>query len=246
MTRTKYTLIIANAVPLVLVATGGLDAAQLLILYWAETFIVCVFSVFKILFAEGVRDPEAKSPISGGETSRLPDLFPASAPPDGTLGILNSLLIAAVFSAKAGVALFVSGLTIFGWIVPKLPGADMKFCNAMGQLLMDRRLNPETDYSSMARPFLLPLTALFLHHAWSFIQDYMLSGESEIFNSRFYSERNLLRVLALFLIVIFGGFAAGLAGAHIYVILILILVKTVFEFHMLSADTRSTEEIRAS
>lgn len=236
MPRIKTSLILANAVPLALVLTGRLDAAETLLLYWLEAIAMALFTVLNILFAEGHNNTLSARLMDIAEGARR--YRPASERSEqGRSGLIGSLFTAAFFIGKGGLSLILSGVMLFAYILPELPGTDP----ALGSSVLDLLLgwNPKTDinYVLTLKPLVIPFIALALAHAWSFARDFWLEGQGRFFNSGFYSGMGFLRVLAVLLTSIFAGFIARFAGAGagIYVVTALVLVKTGFDLQLQSA-----------
>lgn len=235
MSKVKFGLILANAVPLALVLTGYLAAAEMLIVYWLEAVLMGFFTVVSILFAEGSHNTLSGRLMDIAESSRRLGPSPEKSE-QGRSGLIGSLFTAAFFIGKGGITLAFSGVILFGFILPDLPGSDPGLSSSMLDLLLGWDLKTDVDYRLMLKPMVLPFAALALGQAWSFARDFWLRGEGRFFNSGFYSGMGLLRILAVMLTAIFAGFIAGFAGAGagIYIAAVLVLVKTVFE-HQLSA-----------
>lgn len=104
---------ITNLTPLILFILGKLDTAQTLVLYWMETFILCLFSVPKILFSRA------------GENSYWAE----------------AVYITAIFIIISGIGLVLSGFFIFTVILPVF-GADQKLYLFLGESSLKNKLLP--------------------------------------------------------------------------------------------------------
>lgn len=237
MSNVKFSLILANVVPLILVLTGQLDVAQTLVLYWLETVVMGLITVVCILFAEGARNPLSQRMMDIAEGSRRYSRETESW--QGRSGLGGCIFTAVFFAGKGGMSLALSGVFIFGYILPGLPGFDLTFSNAMLDLLLGWNPKPGTNYFPMLKPLIIPLSALTAGHIWSFARDFWHEGQGGFFSSDFYSGVGLLRVLAVLLTTIFAGFISRFAGAAagVYVVAVLVLVKTVFDHQIYAVNT---------
>jgi hypothetical protein len=238
MSNIRFSLIFANTVPLVLVLTGHLDAAQMLVLYWMETVIMGIMTVLCILFAEGSRNPLSQRLMDIAEGNKK---YGSSSwkSRQGRSGLAGSIGTAVFFTVRGGLLLIFSAWLIFGYVLGGLPGADLRFSMAMLNLMLGWNPVPETNYYLMMKPLFIPLAALALGHIWSFVRDFWHDGQGRFFNSGFYSGIGLLRILSVLLTSVFAGYAARFAGAAagIYVVAVLVFVKTVFDHQFYAANT---------
>lgn len=237
MSNIRSSLILANAVPLLLVLTGLLDAAQTLVLYWLETVIMGLMTVLCILFTEGSRNTLSQRFMDIAEGNRRYSRSTGKSR-QGRSGLPGRIGTAIFFTVRGGLLLIMSSWLVFGYVLPELPGADLRFSAAMLHMTLGWNPLPETDYYLMMKPLFIPLLALAAGHAWSFARDFWHGGQRGVFNSGFYSGMGLLRMLSVLLTSVFASYIARFAGpgAYIYVIAVMIVVKTVFDLQLYSSN----------
>ena len=81
-------------------------------------------------------------------------------------------------------------------------------------------------------PLALGAAALALSHAFSFVQNYLLGGEHKRLNVRRLMVMPYGRIVALHITIIFGGFATMALGEPVWVLVILVVVKTAVDLKM--------------
>ncbi len=197
------TLIAANLVPIVGVLYLGWDAFSIVLLYWAENLAIGFYNVLKMAFSR------AENPLH-------------------QMGKLLSIpfFILHYGGFMAGHGLFV--LALFGQGENFLPGgADawpcflvflQLFINVIRQMLTI--LPPE---------MLFAIGGLFISHGVSFGYNYVYKGEYLKKDVKTLMGEPYGRVMVMHIAIIAGGFLTMSMGSPVGVLVMLVVLKTVFD-----------------
>jgi hypothetical protein len=201
-TRTALALVIANAVPLIGVLFFGWSLWTILVIYWIENGIVGLWNIPKIAMARGSMNPLPQSRNVPPATSALGGTIPGP----GRVGMALFFLI--------HYGLFWIGHGFFVFVLPNFAGA-----------FGDPSTFGDVAWSSVA----IAAVALFLSHGASFLFNYI--GRSEYLRTSPPQQmfKPYGRVVVLHLTIIFGAFVAAFLGAPIGILLILVVLKTIFD-----------------
>lgn len=197
----------ANLVPLIMAALGYWGVTEILTLYWAETAIVGVFAVLRMLCASGPLAVKGKPrPLTfqmlrtGDAAKTLPLLLDELGPP-------GRLPLALYFAFPFVMFMVLSGLLLY--ISFFLRGA----------------YGPVPSLLSLK----WGLLALAASHAFRFVHDYLLSGEFRRTRPEDCYDAPIRRLAIIQLALAGGAGAAHSFGNMVYVMSIFIIAKTVIE-----------------
>ena len=212
--RTAIALIVANAIPIVGVLFFGWSLLTILVLYWIENAIVGLWNVPKIVLAQGSL---TETPI--GAPSGTPPAGPRAAFANligGRIPTLGRVAMAAFFVLHYGG--FWVGHGVFVFALPNFAGAFGGGPGPFGEVLWSN--------------VWLAAAALFLSHGASFFFNYLSRGEFRRISPPQQMFAPYGRVVVLHLTILFGAFVAGLLGAPLGVLLILVVLKTAFDLRL--------------
>ena len=207
ITLSGLATVAANLVPLLLAALGYWGITEILTLYWAETAIVGVFAILRMLCASGPMPVKGKlKPLTfqmlktGAAAKTLPRLLDVSGP-------LGRLLLAIYFSLPFVIFMLLSGLLLY--IFFYLIGA----------------------YGAIPSIMSLKwgLLALAGSHAFRFIKDYLLNGEFRRTRPEDCYDAPIHRLAIMQLTLAGGAGAAHSFGNMAYVMCVFIIAKTALE-----------------
>ena len=198
----------ANAVPLLGVLFLKWDAFAILLLYWAENFIVGFYSILRIAFVR------TRKPVEH----------------------LRKLFFIPFFVIHYGGFMAGHGFFLL-FFFRKTPAQMLKrmsqtswpcFLEVIQELLHVTR----QAYAVLppgARPVLV---GLFLSHGISFLYNYLLKREYAVDDPRTLMFEPYTRVIVMHVAIIFGGFIAMALGCPVGLVVALVIVKTVIDVKM--------------
>jgi hypothetical protein len=216
-------LVIANLVPLVGALFFGWDLWTIIALYWAENGIIGLYTVAKILRAEGT------SPVVG--RLRRAGLSPAQ---QGALGAASRAATAAFFMVHYGFFWFVHGIFVlvalpsFAGIrgapgVPDpgdAPGLDPGFGVPGGDLVGVR-----ADMDLV----ILGAAALAVSHGVAFVIDFLGRKEYRRTSPQAQAGAPYGRLVVLHMTIILGAFLSAAIGQPVGALLVLVALKTAMD-----------------
>lgn len=260
--RSAIALVVANAIPLLGVVFFGWSLLTILVLFWIENGIVGLWNIPRILLAQGsilqalpdmpedaafnatgnaraaadlrARWQQAQARMATAESGGQMPVNPVASMLLGTGGF-GRAIIAVWFVFHYGIfwvghGIFVFALPSFLWaggstscdgfpVFPELP-IDSATCTS----------SPfgEVNWSNVT----IAAVALFLSHGASFFLNYI--GKSQYLTTS--AMRQMFapysRVVVLHLTILVGAFAVAIIGAPIGALLVLVVVKTVFDLNL--------------
>ena len=221
-------LVLANLVPLAGVLLWQWSVSSIVILYWFENVVIGVVNVLRMALAT----PASLDLVAlareraGNDEAGLAALEQAAARLNtpairsGIKLLIIPFFIVHYFGFCAGHGVFV--FSMFG-------DEDGFFGGSPG-------LNPFSAIGRAIGIFSTPLAvaagALALSHAFSFVQNYLIGGEYQRMNVRKLMIMPYGRIVALHITIIFGGFATMALGEPLWVVVILVAVKTAVDLKM--------------
>jgi Family of unknown function (DUF6498) len=231
--RATIALVAANAVPLVGVLFFGWSLWTILAIYWVENGIVGLWNIPKILMAGGVLLP--------GRTGVGYRAWAVQPMPAGGRGVL-----AAFFAIHYGLFWLVHG--VFVVVLPSFLGVGRAFGTGFGDGLAIDPGGGVAFPGSGGSPFLpgagssvgafgvLDWSAvatagivLFVSHGVTFFVDYLAKGEYRTRIAALQMFAPYGRMVVLHLTILFGAFAIAFLGAPIFLLVILVIGKTLLD-----------------
>ena len=256
--RSAIALVVANAIPLIGVLFFGWSLLTILVLFWVENGIVGLWNVPRILMARGsmlrmLEDMSAEAAYDATGNARTAALLRqqweqaqarlaiqegAGRPvtPVGSmafnLGGVGRVATAGFFLIHYGMFWLVHGIFVFA--LPQF----MAF--GSGSCLGPAPLDPEFFGDFCGSPFgevswsnvTIAAIALFISHGASFFLNYIGKGEFKTTPVARQMFAPYGRVVMLHLTIIFGAFIVAILGAPIGALLVLVVVKTVFDLSL--------------
>jgi hypothetical protein len=213
-------LVLANAVPLVGVLAWGWSVSSVVILYWFENVVIGVINVLRMMLAA----PAAGAldlPGTDAADVRLP-----GAVSHGMKLFLVPFFIVHYFGFCAGHGIFV--FSMFG--------------DDDGYFAPESGMNPFTVLHRAIEIFSTPLAAaaaiLALSHAISFVQNYLIGGEFRRLSPATLMHMPYGRIVVLHLTILFGGLAVEALGQPVWLVVVLVVIKTAVDLRMHLAEHR--------
>jgi hypothetical protein len=212
-------LLIANAIPLVGVLFFGWSLITILVLYWLENGIVGLWNVPRIALARG------EDPIQNVATAAANE----------------KLFIIPFFLIHYGI--FWLGHGFFLSVLPRF-GAFGSFADrALDPSIVIVDDFPYTGLVDAASPWgtldvravAFAGVAMFVSHGVTFVTDYVRRREYLRISPRRQMFAVYGRVIVLHLTILFGGLAIAILGSPIWILVVLVAGKTLFD---LSLDGR--------
>lgn len=235
----RGSLIAANFLPILLALIFGWELAGVVMMYWWENVIIGFWTLPRILLARGTLGQTLAAHMRANpETIREAGLSGSEVPAElqntfrKRLGLacffcfhyfifclVHGMFIKGLFTARAAASSGFSGLdpTDFrGWpgplfVIPLLANLAGGFWNTL----------PPGG--------LLALLGLITSHGISFFRNYLERGEDESASPIVEMFRPYGRIVLLHVCIILGGFALVLFGAPWFLVILLMIAKTVVD-----------------
>jgi hypothetical protein len=247
--RSAIALLVANAIPLIGVLFFGWSLLTILVLFWIENGIVGLWNIPRILLARGsvlqslpnmpmdaamnaTGDPQAAAELQ----ARWQALRNQGMPPLNVGGIGRAGM-ALFFLVHYGLFWAVHGIFVFA--LPNFLSFRSPECIGFPPVEQFPPVEgfPFDATTCASSPFgdvvwsnvWLAAGALFLSHGASFFLNYLGKGEYLTTSAARQMFAPYGRVVVLHLTIIFGAFAIAIIGAPIAALVVLVVVKTVFD-----------------
>lgn len=197
-----WALTAANIVPLFGAIFWGWQAANIVLLYWAENLAVGFYNILKITFA--------KVPHRSGHLVKL-FLVPFFTVHYGGFTAVHGVFVLVMFKKED----------------PLFPSGDTWPCFfVFVQMLLNVI---KQAYSAMSTEMRCALLALFVSHGVSFVQNYLIKGEFAKANPQKLMAGPYGRVAVMHVAIIAGAFLTMALGSPLGVLIVLIVLKTVID-----------------
>jgi hypothetical protein len=216
-------LIFANAIPVIGVLFFGWSLMTILVLYWVENGIVGLWTIPRILLARG------------------PEPIQAGVPSAAMSGGCQRLLLVPFFCVHYGIfwlghGFFLMLLPAFGMFGAAFPPSEFGVSPVGNGLpfeaLFDRDAGGGAFGIVDTRAILFAGAAMFVSHGVSFATNYI--GRGEYLRTTAVSRMAAVygRVVVLHLAILFGAFAIAALGAPIWILVILVIGKTLLDLRL--------------
>ena len=217
------TVVLANLVPLAGVFLWGWSTFSIVLIYWAENVVLGAINLLKMLFCgrpakvpslEGEVRSEVESRASGEATASLANVRADKAHRQKFTHAAK-LFFMPFFAVHFGGFCFVHGVFVF-------------------ELLGDRNdfgfPSPRTMFAGLvAEGLLWPVAALTAGHLFSLVVNYLGNGAYRRTTLERLMFQPYLRIVPLHVALILGMFATLTFGSPVWILIVLILLKTAFE-----------------
>ena len=216
-------LLAANAIPIIGVLFFGWSLMTILVLYWVENGIVGLWNIPRMLLARGAEPVEAGVPsaaLSGG---------------------CQRLLLVPFFCLHYGIfwlghGFFLMLLPAFGMFGAEFPPSEFGVSPVSNGPPFEGLFDGDAGGGSFGtvdtRAILFAGAAMFVSHGVSFLTNYI--GRGEYLRTTALSRMGAVygRVVVLHLAILFGGFAIAALGAPIWILVILVIGKTLLDLRL--------------
>ncbi|MCA8969028.1 MAG: hypothetical protein KDC95_04570 [Planctomycetes bacterium] len=209
-TISLITLIAANLGVLIAVLLDKIEVRQVLVLYWAESAIIGVFTILKILTASAMDEQQID-----GDGESTPSIRQSR---DG-FAVVRRLFLSAFFCVHFGGFMFVHAMFLTAFF-------------SMGTSLSSMHGGPLGGLSALIEtlePVRLGVVGLFVSHAISFVVHWWIGGERHDVDASRVFASPYKRIIVMHVTIVLGGFAIALLGAPLALVAILVIIKTVID-----------------
>jgi hypothetical protein len=226
-------LLLANAVPLAGVLFWGWSVSSVVILYWFENIVIGLVNVARMITFTPSNGAIMTALAGAGETRAAEvnqAMSQAMSQAMGQLGgtriihgfklFLIPFFILHYFGFCAGHGVFV--FSMFG-------DADGYFGESSGIDLLGTLGRAIEIFWT---PLGLAAAVLLLSHVFSFVQNYLIGGEYRRMDLKRLMVMPYGRIIALHITIIAGGFVTMMLGEPVWLVLILVAVKTAVDLKM--------------
>ncbi len=202
-------LVLANAVPLCGVAFFAWRLFDVLALYWVESGIIAIYTLLRMAFCTNMNGPRGTVLAGSLHETQRGEILASS---------LTKLFMMPFFCLHFGIFMFVHGVFLVALSAEGSPG--LAFESPLG--LVSQLLDP-----AGSEGFRYAILGLVLSHGLSFFLNYVRNGE---YRGAVLQELMMApygRILVMHLTLLLGAFLSLAFGEPYYLLLILILLKTV-------------------
>ena len=206
-TLSLVALIAVNLVPLVGVFAFGWDAAVIVLLYWTENLVIGAYNILRLAL---VRAPA--SLLRSGKLFAIPFF----ALHFGGFCAVHGLFLTAFFKLGGGPSAILSGSGRKGFFVV----FDLLASVFRG------------FWGSSPAGFRWLVIGLFVSHGVSFVQNYLLAGEREVFTVGELMSQPYKRIAVLHIAIVAGAVPVQLLDSPIVLLVILILLKIALDVYL--------------
>ena len=222
-------LVLANSVPIAGVLFWGWSVSSVVILYWFENVVIGLVNVARMItFTPS--NGEILTALAATDKAQTAAFNQAMSQAMGQPGgeklvhgiklFLVPFFILHYFGFCAGHGVFV--FSTFG-------DADGYFGESAGIDLLGT-LGRAIDIFST--PLALAAAVLLLSHVFSFVRNYLVGGEYRRMDVKRLMVMPYGRIIALHITIIAGGFVTIMAGEPVWLVLMLVVVKTAVDLKM--------------
>lgn len=228
---TSWVLLVSNFIPLLGVLFWGWSTFAIVVIYWGENVVLGVINLLKMLFCSPDRatlEAELKKADASTQEMREQLKFMNSA-----TGLRHAakLFIMPFFAFHYGMFCFVHGVFVFV-LLGNQQNMEFPSIGAMFKSLEQNGL-------------IWAVAALALSHLVSFAVNYIWRGEYRRCTLTTLMMQPYGRIVVLHLAILLGAFATIALGSPIFILLILIVGKTVLDlkFHLRERRKNSEHKI---
>jgi hypothetical protein len=216
-----WALIVTNLIPLAGVLFLGWDAANVVLLYWAENLIIGFYGLLRI----------------------------AAMPVESPVEHLAKVFMIPFFTLHFGAFCAVHGLFLM-LLLGAGTEAERVFPNLSwpGPLVFMQLLVSIVVHLWRTRPaeMTLPLIALFASHGISFFENYVFGGEYRAARGKDQMARPYKRIVITHVTILAGAVPVVVFGAPVALLLVLIVVKLAFDlYHHIKSHRRKSAKMEA-
>lgn len=213
--RAVVALLVANAIPLVGALFLGWSLWTILAIYWLENGIVGLYSLAKILLAQGDVAPGLDA-VARARLNAIP-------------AVVHRALFAIFFPIHYGFFWVGHGVFVLGFL-PAWSSLATR-----GGLGGPSAVAAAVDWPAAA----LGAATLVVSHGISFLVNFLWRGEFRSASPAALVSAPYARVIVLHLTILFGAWAVILLGTPVAALLVLVLVKTVLDLRAHLRERRS-------
>ena len=218
-------LLLVNALPLVGVLFFGWSAFDVVILYWTENVVIGLINVLKMLtcwpapLSADERMQQYKRDLSKQQIRDIAELRAIASMPGQVAWQASKLFFIPFFTIHYG--MFCAGHGFF-------------ICALLGPGGMKGDLDPfSTMSAALAKPgMVLATIVLAASHLFSYFRNYLGRGEYRRVSPPVLMFQPYARVVILHLAILFGGFLAAGLGSPVWLLVLLVVGKTLLDLVM--------------
>jgi len=201
-------LIAANLVPIYGVLFAGWDAFAIVLLYWFENIVIGFYNVLKMAFSK-----------VGNPVEHIGKLFliPFFMVHYGGFCAVHGFFILAMFQKK----------------VDALSGPGSEPTLPCFFIFLELLYDVVREVLNMAPAALIyAFAGLFVSHGVSFVYNFLIKGEYARTNASNLMGSPYARIVIMHIAILAGGFASQAIGSPIFVLIILIALKTIIDIKL--------------
>jgi len=210
---TSKALIAANIIPLIGVIFFEWDLRFILVLYWIENIVIGIFNLFKML---SVSSDEALA---------------------GRLGQC------AFFTIHYGGFCAAHGLFLLSFLDIPLNDLNNTDSSSNPISLVISSIKPTFDhlYNLFGIHLILAISALFVSHGFSLIENFFAKGEKNILTMKKLFSQPYPRIIVMHVTIIVGGILVQKLGSPIFMLAALICLKIVIDLMLHRREHKSIQ-----
>ena len=192
-------LLVANMLPIIFAVVFGWEVGGVVVFYWIENLIIGFWAIWRIVLASGGLMPVVQH---GGKLFLVP------------------FFIVHYYGFCMGHGIFIA--VIFSGVINGGSSLDDNPLRYFQEMF--------SDFGSLESwSVAIAVTGLFVSHGFSFMRHYVNNGQYRQTQSMFEMFRPYGRIVLLHVCIIFGGMLVALLGAPIFMVVLLMLGKTLID-----------------
>lgn len=235
---TSLALVFSNVIPLIGVLFFGWLVFDVVLLYWIENVIIGVFNLVKIICC---------FPSVDGDADQSSEASPSN------LGVKTTAQQQAAEAAQASMESGLGSQLIKFFLVPFFTFHYGMFCFVHGVFIVNI-LDPETE--GLGNPFAaasellrfawfaIAVLGMLVSHGVSLIHNFFLKGKYRHTHPFILMFSPYGRIVLLHIVILFGAFLTMALGSPIWLLVLFVVLKTIFDLaihlaaHTMTADPK--------
>jgi len=230
-------LLIANVVPLLGVLLLGWSTFAVVALYWAENIVIGLINVLRMICClpsfEEVAELENTTPTT--PMAAMKQAIAKQSKQDPLSVHISKLFMVPFFAVHYGFFCFVHGIFVFALLGDDFPFTSGPSVGNTGFFSLSTAFDRFT-----ADQLWWGVAALSISHLVSFFSNYIGGGEYRRTVPPILMFQPYARIVVLHIAILFGAFATVAIGSPVFVLVLLIVGKTILDLSLHVVEHRKT------
>jgi len=217
---TSLALVFSNVIPLIGVLFFGWLIFDVVLLYWIENVIIGVFNLIKIICCFPSLEADTNQVGSSSRQNLSEESHPGvqaahAAIESGLAGQLVKVFLVPFFTVHYGMFCFVHGVFIVNILDPDTEGFANPFAAAAEKL--------------QVAWFAIAVLGMLASHGVSLVSNFFLKGKFRRTQPFILMFSPYGRIVLLHIVILFGAFLTMSLGSPIWLLVLFVVLKTIFD-----------------